>query len=218
MPGLSNASRELEEIRGKIHALRDNWDGDRDREIRAVTLELGNLRQRLNRLTNAYLDRMIDKQAFEERRTSLLFEEKAIEDRMREIKDGKHPLPDRLDNFLELIKALCCNYKTAIPEEKREILRSVTSNRAIGPKNVEIQLRSPFLELASRGIVQCGGHDQTVPRTLEGSFDDAAGSPPGPSSSRLDAFFETLVGWLENNPDAFAPTTANVSTDVNELN
>jgi site-specific DNA recombinase len=59
----------LEEIRGKIHALRDNWDGERNREIRAVTLELGNLRERLNRLTDAYLDRMIDKQAFEERRT-----------------------------------------------------------------------------------------------------------------------------------------------------
>jgi hypothetical protein len=69
---------------------------------------------------------MIDKQPFEERRTSLLFEEKAIEDRMRDIKDGKHSVPDRLDKVLELVKALCCNYKTAIPEEKREMLQSVT--------------------------------------------------------------------------------------------
>jgi hypothetical protein len=87
---------------------------------------------------------------------------------MRKIKDGRHSLPDRLDKFLELVKALCCNYTTAIPEEKREILRSVTSNRAIRPKNVEIQLRSPFLELANRGIVQCGGPNRAVPRTLDG--------------------------------------------------
>ena len=186
--------------------------------MRAVTLELGNLRERLNRLTDAYLDKMVDKQAFEERRTSLLFEEKALEDRMREIRDGKHSLPDRFDKFLELVKALCCNYKTAIPEEKREILRSVTSNRAIAPKNVEIQLRSPFLELANRGIVQCGGHDRAVPRTLDGNVDGAASSPPEPNSSRLDAFFETLIGWLKKNPDAFAPTTTNVSTDMNDLN
>jgi hypothetical protein len=172
--------------------------------MRPVTLELGNLRERLNRLTDAYLDRMIDKQAFEERRTSLLFEEKAIEDRMREIKDGKHSLPDRIDKFLELIKALCCNYKMAIPEEKREILRSVTSNRAIGPKNVEIQLRSPFLELANRGIVQCGGPDRTVPRTLDGDSDTVASSPSQPHTARVDAFFKMLVGWLEKNPDAFA--------------
>lgn len=106
---LSLTPEELEEIRGKIHALRENWDGERHREMRAVTLELGNLRERLNRLTDAYLDQMVDKQAFEERRTSFLFEEKAIEDRMREIRDGKHSLPDRLDKFLELVKALCCN-------------------------------------------------------------------------------------------------------------
>jgi site-specific DNA recombinase len=30
---------ELEQIRGKMHALRENWDGERDREIRAVTLD-----------------------------------------------------------------------------------------------------------------------------------------------------------------------------------
>jgi gas vesicle protein len=41
---LSLAPEEIEEIREKIKTLRDNWDGERDREIRAVTLELGNLR------------------------------------------------------------------------------------------------------------------------------------------------------------------------------
>jgi hypothetical protein len=58
--------------------------------------------------------------------------------------------------------------------------------------------------LSARGIVQCGGPDRAVPRTLDGDFDDAASSPPEPDSSRLDAFFETLVAWLKKNPDAFA--------------
>jgi hypothetical protein len=103
---LSLTPEELEEIRRKIHALRENWDGERDREIRAVALELGNLRERLNRLTDAYLDHMVDKQAFEERRMNLLFEEKAIEDQMREIKDGKHSLPDRLGQISRTRKSL----------------------------------------------------------------------------------------------------------------
>jgi hypothetical protein len=50
-----------------------------------------------------------------------------------------------------------------------------------------------------------GGPDRTVPRTLDGDFDGAAGSPPQSNTSPLDAFFETLVKWLEKNPDAFAP-------------
>ena len=158
-----------------------------------MTLELENLRGRLNRLTDVYLDRAIDKQAFEERRASLLFEEKAIEGRLQEMKNGKQRLPDRLDKFLELVKALCCNYRTAIPGEKREILRSVTSNRAIGPKRVEIQLRSPFLELANRGVVQCGAPNRAVPRTCAGVSDTVASSPARSVTSSPDVLFQTMV-------------------------
>ena len=61
------------------------------------------------------------------------------------------------------------------------------------------------------------GPNRAVPRTLDGDSDDAASSPPQPHPRPLDAFFETLVESLEKNPDAFTPTTANVSTHVNDL-
>jgi hypothetical protein len=35
-------------------------------------------------------------------------------------------------------------------------------------------------------------------------FDTVASFPPEPHTSYLDAFFQTLVEWLEKKPDAFA--------------
>jgi hypothetical protein len=52
-----------------------------------------------------------------------------------------------------------------LPEEKRDLLDSVTSNRLVSGKTPEIMLASPFNEVANRFECTSGGPRRSIPRT-----------------------------------------------------
>jgi hypothetical protein len=58
----------------------------------------------------------------------------------------------------------------ALPEEKRELLQIVTSNRLVEGKNVDIVLNFPFLEIANRFQNTNGAPHRDVPRTWDKLF------------------------------------------------
>jgi len=99
------------------------------------------MQNRLTRLTDAYIDRVIEKDLFEERKGALLMERKVVEEQLA---TPVEPVPARLQKFLELAGDAYLLYKTALPEEKRDFLKIVTSNRQASGKNVEITLAAPF--------------------------------------------------------------------------
>lgn len=76
-------------------------------------LRLGQLQDRLCRLTDAYLDGSIDKQIFEERRAALLMQRKELEENLGSLKDSSRSLPERLAEFLELAGSTYLLYKTS---------------------------------------------------------------------------------------------------------
>jgi site-specific DNA recombinase len=102
----------FEEVRGDL--LRQ-WDA----ETNALRLRKSQIRERMDRLTDAYLDQVIDKESFESRKSSLLMEEKALEENLGQ---PKQAIAERLSKFLELAMNAPVLYETAIPEEKRELL------------------------------------------------------------------------------------------------
>ena len=96
-------------------------------------------------------------------------------------------VPDRLAQFLELAGSAYLSYQTALPNEKRDLLKTLTSNLSVDGKNVVTTLKSQFREIANRFECSNGGPYRDVPRTWD----------------------ELLCGlwrWCEANPWALAQT------------
>jgi hypothetical protein len=146
--------------------------------MNSVRLQQTKVKERMDRLTDAYLDRLIDRESFETRKTSLLMEGKALEEKLAQ---PKAAVAARLTKFLELAIAAPDVYNQASPEEKRELLTILTSNRALSGKNVAITLKPAFQEVANRQKLSIGRPSQGAHRTL-------------------DILLEKLIAWFTGHP------------------
>ena len=97
----------------------------------------------MNRLTDAFLDQVIDMIAFGERRAALIKEMREMDERMARSGDDPACQMDAVAKFLEQAKSLQSVYIQAFPHAKRDFPNDATSNRLADGKNVEIQWNLP---------------------------------------------------------------------------
>ncbi|MGH3430955.1 MAG: recombinase family protein, partial [Mycobacteriales bacterium] len=120
-------------------------------ETRTSTLrrDLSKCEERLTRLTDAFLDGTIDQEAFELRKGALLAERLALRTELED--DAKtEPFGDRVLKNLELITRACLGYESATSDEKRQLVRDLTSNLVTRGKTVEITMRNEIEALLKR--------------------------------------------------------------------
>lgn len=101
-------------------------------------------------MTDAYLDKLLDKETFEQRKTALLSERCLLDDNLRNLTNQASSVPDRLAAVLELASTAYLAYKLGLDEEKRQLIKIVTSNRSVDRKLPVFILASPFNEVANR--------------------------------------------------------------------
>lgn len=178
---------EKKRIEFLISEIKGDWEKQGEEALAAFNLRLHHVQDRLNRLTDAYLDQALDKEMFEHRKAALLLERKDLEEKIKELTADNQKLPDRLAVFLELAGTAYSLYKKGIPEEKRDLLKILTSNRVVDGKNVDFTLSAPFQDVANRFENSYGGPSGNIPRTL-------------------DRLVEKLTSWFIVNPTA--PTLA----------
>jgi DNA invertase Pin-like site-specific DNA recombinase len=151
----------------KILKMREDWVNERQNQEQALKMKAGQLTDRLNRLTDAFIDGAIEKDLFESRKTALLMEQKAIEENMANLRAGGETVPDRLSEFLELAGSAWLSYEMGLPNEKRELVRKVTSNRRVDGKKLEIEPSIPFGEIAKRFKNSDSPPQRDIPRTWD---------------------------------------------------
>lgn len=150
------------------------------REIQRLTssirLQKTSILNRLERLTDCYLEEGLDKVTYESRKNSLLIELKQKENAERN--QGSGNLPEKAKDFLELSKRLTGLYESENLEEKKEMVEIVTSNLEVSGKKLMFSMRSPFLEIAERrNLYECWDtHDMSRKNRVE--FDLAEESLP----------------------------------------
>lgn len=164
--------QEKQFFKKKVSKLRENWATQRENEIQNLKLKLGQIKDRLNRLTDAYLDNALDKVMFEERKKSLLFDQKAVEESL--LADQNQSRPDRLEKFLELAGNAWLSYQSAISEEKREMLNIFTSNRRVEGKKLYLEPSIPFQSIVNRTKNDDCSRQPDTPRTLDRLLDNLA--------------------------------------------
>ncbi len=162
---LSLADHEFVSLKTLALQQRSEWIGRQENEKKSIELNLARIDDRLARLTDALLDELIDQNTFETRKRALLLERKALRDGLERTSSDQGSLPTRLTKFLELAKTASLGYRSGTLYEKRNLLKSITSNLVVDQKNVVVALRPVFHALANRQKADDSGPYRGDPRT-----------------------------------------------------
>lgn len=131
----------------------------RENDSRALDLQLANLTERTDRLTDALLDGLIDKAAFTERRLRLIDEKRNLSEAIDQIGDAE---ADRrlTRNFLELANNVTLLYQTANVQQKRRLAKTLFSNRTLQGKNLCLTPQKWLSDKRWAVSVLCGAPDR----------------------------------------------------------
>ncbi len=109
----------------------------------------------LNRLTDAMIDQLIDRDAYLARREGLQTERLRLIEQINKANETPDYVSD-VRQFLELIKSLKNLIISAKPPERREIVEITTSNRTVDGKHVALE-PSNWLKEAQSVLAAYGG-------------------------------------------------------------
>lgn len=137
-------------LRQELDRMKDNAAGQREETVAALKLRLAQTEDRIARLTDAFIDRLIEQDLFEVRKKTLLSERLDLESQIANWQGGKVDAVGDLAKFLERADSACSAYKGGTVEEKRDLLDALTSNRTIYGKLPVIMLSLPFRAVAER--------------------------------------------------------------------
>ena len=154
--GLQLLPHEQQYCHDEVRRLRNDRQKQTEDAISSLKLRIGQVDERLNRLTDAYIDRMIEKDVFEQRKAALLAERLQTTEALTGWEDGSRNAAEELLEILERADTAYSAYKAGIVPEKREMVDSITSNRVLNGNSLEISLSSPFDLIANRFKVTDG--------------------------------------------------------------
>ena len=133
-----------------------DWKHKQKELQQRITLHVSQLEHKLERLTDAYLERAIDRDTFEKRKGELLVQIREQEIQAGKISTQKALLFKKAEKFLERVKSLKKSFEIQNTAFRRKLLKSVTSNLSTTGKNLMIAMKSPFHELANRAFCEFG--------------------------------------------------------------
>ncbi|MEO0637869.1 MAG: recombinase family protein [Pseudomonadota bacterium] len=97
---------------------------------KALELQMSSVDARLEKLTDALLDGLIDKETFQQRKERLVDERQQLEENRAKV-GSVDLVVGRVEKFLELVKSLSLTYEIADPTKKRRIAEVAFSNRIL---------------------------------------------------------------------------------------
>jgi DNA invertase Pin-like site-specific DNA recombinase len=153
-------------FRRHIKQAYQNVESYRESNAQALNLELGRIRERLSKITDAYIDGMLEKAIYWEKKNSLLMEEQTTKEHLANLDAGEREALRRVEAFLELLKNAYLSYKLATKEEKRQLVKIITSNLLVKEKSLIIEPNYPFKVVSEREKSLNGSPSWCVPRTL----------------------------------------------------
>ena len=134
-------------IRQKVSAMRGRNDEHLVELKSALSLQITKYNERLDRLTDGFLDEEVDKETYERRKVALLREKRDVLDRLDALSRPNY-LADTAFEKLELGNSAHSGYRMGMWQEKRAIIEKVCSNFSVDGKSLAFALKSPFQQVA----------------------------------------------------------------------
>jgi site-specific DNA recombinase len=157
----------------ELEYLSEGLQDDRGAELarleehgKGLKLQLEQIKERLSKLTDAYLDGALDREMFISKKNSLLVEEQLLKERLMDVESDGKRVVDKVSKILEQASSSYLSYKEGDFIGKRGLVKSTTSNFLVEQKNVSVKLYLPFRLVAERQRETCGSPHRDVARTL----------------------------------------------------
>jgi len=138
---ISLTPSELSELKNALLVRKVDWVDTQEKKLKALSLNIHQLESREQKLMDAYLDNVIEKEDFEKRKASLLIEKQELKEQAKIISSSKDAVFRDVEKFLELCNQPLKLYESAISEEKSDH-RTLTLPITYSDKNTSgIQLK-----------------------------------------------------------------------------
>ncbi len=131
-----------------------------------LNLQLENCRTRVSKLTDALIDGAIERELFVNKKNDLVLEESRLQDGLTNLEQNFNENLERVERILERANRAYSSYKSSTGEEKREMVKIITSNLTINEKSLVIKPNLPFELILNRAKNSDGGAHRDVARTL----------------------------------------------------
>lgn len=158
--------QELADLATEFRRQTESIAANSAKEQEALRLKLANVDARVARLTDAYIDRLIEKDVFEERKAGLLKERAATREVLADVETGHDGIAARLAKLLELLQTLQNKDILANPVERRDLVKTLSSNLRVKEKNLVVTWHFPFDLIVSRAICLYGAPSLDTCRTF----------------------------------------------------
>jgi len=158
---------ELQLARAGVETRRKELEKNRAATTHAFRLQLDQIQNRIAKLTDLLVDGTVDRSLFKSKQEAILLEQARAKERLAEIEKGSCGAVACIEKAVELAKSPSMLYKTASPEKKRELLKTLLSNFVVCGKNAEITLALPFRLIAERQKTSNGRPYRGTCRTWE---------------------------------------------------
>lgn len=131
----------------------------------SLELKLASLESRLDRLTDAYIDRLIEKEVFDTRKANLLRERGSLRETLADAIAGRDGISTKVRQMFELLKSLQDMDFWGDPQKRRDLIKSLSSNLVLSGKSLVVTWFSPFQVIAFRPFFGDGGPSRDTCRT-----------------------------------------------------
>jgi len=109
---------------------------------------------------------VLDRDLYTERKESLLREEKELQEKIANLEHADTHGIARVQEFLQLLGSAKNNYELANPDQKRRLVKKLTSNLNAVAKNIDVTLKPEVELLVHRSRDDDCRPSMSVPRTL----------------------------------------------------
>lgn len=131
----------------------------------SIQMQKNQLTLQFERLTDAFLENILDKSQYQAKKEQLMIRQQELINSHFNVDKSKEAIFKKASNFLGLIKNFMNSFIMASNEEKRKLLKCITSDFGLQEKKLIFTMNSPFKEIANRANLLSGELNRIVPRT-----------------------------------------------------
>jgi hypothetical protein len=142
------------------------WKAESDKIRDQLVIRQRSLKEKQSRLIDSYMEGIIGKDDYFERKQQLILEEHGMKEKIQAIGQSPENLTSKFDEFIQLANSAYLSFKSAPYEMKRETVDLVTANFIGSGRKVDIQLHPAFELLAARPLFTAGRANREACRTF----------------------------------------------------
>jgi site-specific DNA recombinase len=129
--------------------IRDAWQ-QREDVMLSLQASIGNVRARMSRLMDAYLDDVVNRETLQEKQKTLLLECNELEGQLRAIEERQDLLTEKLKDFMDFVADIQTVFKNGSPNIRQRMLRRIASRITVANKTITVVFERSYQLFASR--------------------------------------------------------------------